>query len=233
MTPLRFCLLALGLLISTSGLAQQPSPASSETMFLNMVSVQGTGQVSLPPDRVSFSVGVQTDGKSITAIMKENDAKVRKMIAALKSRGVKAANIQTSSISIHPVFKDQTRIGYRLSNRVEVSHPEVAVVGELMEAAITAGANDLNGLNFSVANDKAAQGDCLELAFADAKARAIKLVAASGRTLGRVLALSDGAGPAPMPRQSFGVAKMAMESMAVEAGEETLRCTVSASFQID
>jgi uncharacterized protein YggE len=144
-----------------------PSPSGRS------VRVMGSATVRLPPDRVSFSIGVETLHANVSEAFRANGRKVDAVLAALKAKGVQAKELQTSDLDISSRNPDGSPVrGYRVANRVTVTRESAAGVGELIEAAIAAGANEANRLSFYVADPGAAQKRGLELAFASAHAKA-------------------------------------------------------------
>jgi uncharacterized protein YggE len=109
----------------------------------------------------------------------------------------------------------------------------MADTGRLLSVAIGAGVNNASGINFDVADPTRGREEGLRSAVADAKAKATLLAQAVGRTLGRVLTISEGS--QPMPPQPYPVARMAMESRAdvpIEAGTQEQSFTVSVVFEL-
>jgi uncharacterized protein YggE len=200
----------------------------------NVVIVSGSGAVSMVPDLVSFNLGVETAGTNIRAIVDENNAKVAKILAALKARGVKPAELQTSQFQLEPYEVEETFAGYRVSNQIGVTREGIADAGELIGLAIDAGANEVRGPQFSIRNEKAVQDRCLGLAFADARGKALRLATLAERSLGKVLAVTDGSSsPFEFNYRSPGVEPGVFGYMAMEPGVANIDCGVTAAFRLD
>jgi uncharacterized protein YggE len=219
-------LIAAGVLCATPARAQEcPSPTGRH------VRVVGSATVRVPPDRVSFSVGVETLHANVSEAFRANGRKVEAVLAALKAKGVQSKELQTSGLEISSRNPDGTPArGYRVANRVTVTRESAAAVGELIEAAITAGANEANQLSFYVADPGAAQKRGLELAFASAQAKAETLAALAKQPLGDTLCVAEGvAGGNPMAnfaQMSRGGADT------IEPGTEAITFAVSAVFAL-
>ena len=191
----------------------------------------GSATVRLPPDRVSFSVGVETLHANVSEAFRANGRKVEAVLAALKAKGVQAKELQTSALDVSSRNPDGTPArGYRVANRVTVTRESAAAVGELIEAAITAGANEVNQLSFFVADPGAAQKRGLELAFASAQAKAETLAALATQRLGEALCVTEGIGGGnPMSN----VALMSRGGAdTIEAGTEAITFSVTAVFAL-
>jgi uncharacterized protein YggE len=195
------------------------------------VRVQGSAVVRLPPDRVSFSVGVETVNANVSQAFRANAQKVASILDALKAKGVRSAEIQTSNLDVSSRNPDGTPAkGYRVSNRVIVSREDAAGVGELIEAAVGAGANDAGQLNFYVADPSKAQGRGLELAFASARAKAETLARLAGQALGEPICVTEG--PARDYATMNSVRFAGNAQMSVEPGTEALTFAVEVVFAL-
>ena len=195
------------------------------------VSVTGASTIRIRPDRVSFSVGVQTDAPSVADAFKANSAKVEAVVAALKAKGVRPEELQTSNFEITS-RDDEGRPsqGFRVANLVIVTRRDPESVGELLQAAVGAGANQAGGLRFFVAEPAKVRDRGLELAFKDAQAKARTLAGLSGRALGDVVCISDTAFPANGLRNE--VVTVFAESPAVEVGVEEIDFSLFVVFEL-
>jgi len=163
------------------------SPPSDKT-----VSVHGTATIPSAPDRVAFTAGVETRDASATTAFRANSAKVQALLSALKARGVTEQQMQTSYLDIGTISpRAKSPRLFKVSNLVTVIRQDPAEVGDLIEAAVSAGANDVGNLRFFVADTSAAQQQGLQQAFKDARAKAEVLAHEAGRTLGDVVSMSD------------------------------------------
>lgn len=233
----RFLIAVVALSFSAGALAQSAPPA------LDTVSVSGIGRVRVTPDRFSFNVSVQTTSPAVEEAVNENNTKVAAVIAALKSAGAKAEEIQTSNFSIYPQqdYSQQQQgklprvVGYQVSNSITVTKKQVADAGRLLQAAIAAGVNQTSGLSFSVSDSARGRDEGLRAAFADARAKASLLAQAAGRTLGPAMTINEIGSMTPQPPRPMGVRAMAAvvaEPVPVESGTEELMFTVSVVFSM-
>jgi len=168
----------------------EPSLCGSSTG--KSISVHGVAAIQLRPDRVSFSVGVETRATGVAEAFKANTVGVNAVLAALKQKGVTPEEIQTSSFDIttEPATKAHSR-RFKVGSFVTVTRSETSSVGDLLQAAVGAGANQAGELRFFVADPTGSRQHGLELAFQDARSRAEALAALSKKTLGDVLCVSD------------------------------------------
>jgi hypothetical protein len=194
--------------------------------------VTGTGRIRVAPDSVSFSVGVATEAASVSQALRENSQKAEAVISALKSRGVRSEEIQTSGLSIRQRNEEGRKPGYLVENVVTVTRKDVKAVGELLEAAVNAGANQASGPTFSVADEVGRRDRAFELAYQDARARATKLATVSGRSLGEVVCVAEGGWPQGGGIGNVSEAIMVSAAPVVEAGREEVAFNVSVVFEL-
>jgi uncharacterized protein len=219
-------LILAGILLAAPVHAQDcPSPTGRH------VRVAGSAVVRLPPDRVSFSVGVETLHANVSQAFRMNAQKVEAVLAALKAKGVQPKELQTSDLEVGSRNPDGTSAnGYRVANRVTVSREDAAGVGDLIQTAIAAGANDAGQLNFFVSDPGAAQGRGLELAFASARAKATTLATLAKQTLGDALCVSESA------VRDYSTSNFARSAAAagasVESGTEAITFAVDVVFAL-
>ncbi|MEA2163256.1 MAG: uncharacterized protein QOK37_1383 [Thermoanaerobaculia bacterium] len=213
-----------------------PPPPLTETQVLvpgqNVVIVSGTSSVAMTPDMVSVSLGVSTKGETVRRIVKENNAKVAKIIEILKAKGMRSDQIKTSSFELAPVERNAIRTGFEVSNTIGVSSKQVSDVGALVDAAIDSGANQIRGPEFSVENEKVVQERCIAEAFRDAKAKAKQLAALSERELGRVLAVTDGSSSPFELKYRSGIDGGVLGGVIMEPGVHTVQCGVTVAFEL-
>ncbi|HUP62179.1 MAG TPA: SIMPL domain-containing protein [Thermoanaerobaculia bacterium] len=180
----------LFLCLFAHGAFGQLQNCSSETG--RTATVNGTATIALVPNRVSFSVGVETQSPAAGEAFRRNTQKVNAVIAALKERGVKPSEIQTTNFAITSRDEEGKRLsGYRVTNLVTVTREDLASVGELLQLAVEKGANEAGALQFSSADQKAAELRGLERAFDDARTKAEKLATLSSKKLGDVVCVSE------------------------------------------
>jgi uncharacterized protein YggE len=222
-------------------LAEGPQ-AARETPMPDTIAVTGLGTTTLTPDRVTFTVGVETMAPSVRAAVEENNARTAAVLAALKKEGATDKEIRTAAISIAPQMDYQQgrapRVaGYQVSNRVTVTRSDLANVGRFLQAAIDAGANQVMGVSFVVADPWRGREQGLQAAFADARAKADVLARAAGRTVGRAISIGESGAamppPRPMAMMRAGVAGGALaQEVPVEPGTEEIRFNLSVVFEL-
>lgn len=207
-----------------------PEPALSQAEEVqNGITVTGTGSVRTVPDRAEFAFGVQTTGRTATQALAANAAEMRRVIAALREAGVAAAEIQTQQVSLSPRQSDDGEIiGYTASNTVSARIRDLDRAGAVIDAAVSAGANQVSGPALSRSDAVELYRDALRAAYANARAKAQTLAGAAGVSLGRALVVVEaGGGPAPLPTD-----RTAETGTPIEPGTQEVSATVTVTFAI-
>src|SRR5205807_1588410 len=135
-----------------------------------------------------------------------DSVEMRKLIDALKAAGIPTESIQTSSVSLAPVTSDSgdAVIGYTASNSVTATIANVARAGEIVDAAVAAGANQVDGPNLTVSDQSALYKSALKAAVADAREKAQALAAASGLHVGAVSSVEEDTSSGPISYDTTG-----------------------------
>lgn len=209
-------------------------PAGAADTTPGSITVGGTGTATATPDLSHWSFGVQAAGATASATLRSVSTQTAAVIAALKSAGVAAADLQTQGVSLSTrMNQDGTKVvGYSASQGVSATLRNLGTAGAIVDAAVAAGATDVSGPDLSVSGQTALQRQALQAAFDDAKAKAQALAQRAGVTLGQVTQIQESSG-APIP---FVGAKAAAPSDAaqvpIEPGQSETTATVTVTFAI-
>ena len=220
-----------GLLVLAALLAAVSLPGSAVSAAAEPggITVQGTASVASVPDRAELSFGVESPGQTAKAALAANAAEMRKVIAAVKAAG--GTDVKTQSVSLSPRYNERSEPqGFVATNSVSATIKELAKAGAVIDAAVSAGANQVYGPSLSSGDQTELYRQALKAAVANARANAQVLAASANLSLGRVTAIVEGGGaPQPLP---FAAADKAMEagSTPIEPGTQQVGATVSVTF---
>lgn len=212
----------------------QPSGANSAPGDASTggITVFGTGSANVTPDRASFSFGTVSQAATANAALTASSQSVARVVAALKKAGVAQADIQTSDVSLSPRMNDNNNneiVGYTASNNVTATIKKLGDAGDVVDAAVAGGANQVYGPNLLASDQDAVYRTALKAAVAEARDKAETLAAASSSTLGKITAIVEGGGSTPMP-MAAGAAKDS--SVSIEPGTQKIEATVSVTFAL-
>jgi uncharacterized protein YggE len=234
---LAFAILAFALVLSACGPTTINQAAQPVVRTLN---VNGAGQVSLTPDLAYIYIGVHDEASTPSDAVDSNKAHTTAVIDAIKNAGVKEKDINTTNFSIWPSQQygpDGTITGttYMVDNTVYVIVRDISSLGSLLDAAITAGANNINSIQFDVADKTDAVKEARAKAVEDAKAQAQELADAAGVTLGDIQNISfyDNS-PVPMysGKGGGGGVDMANSSVPIQPGQLNISVSVNILYEI-
>lgn len=213
----------VGLLVASSATAQL-APSS--------ISVTGEATITAPPDLAQIDGGVTNEAKTAREAAEANNKAMGIVLLALKSAGIPEKDFQTSQLSLQPQYSKSNAspvTGFRASNRVTVTVRDVAKIGGIVDTLVTNGANDIGGISFMIAQPSKLFDEARPKAIDDARRKAEIYAQAAGVTLGTPPRISEESTPAPVAyrKMTAGVA-----AAPVAPGEETLRITVSVTYEI-
>ncbi len=204
------------------------------------LNVNGNAQVILAPDIAYVSIGVHSEAKTAADAVASNNAQTQAVIDAIKAQGVDAKDIQTTNFSVYQQEKfaptgESLGAFFMADNTVYVTMRDITKIGDILDAAISAGANNIYGITFDVENKEAALATGRDQAMADAQAQAEQLAKAAGATLGEVQSISYySSAPSPIYYDNK-VAPAGVGgggSVPISTGQLTLTVTVSVMYSL-
>jgi uncharacterized protein YggE len=193
--------LAIVAMVLVSSLVVTRPPPATLTNASKTIQVTGTGTVSAAPDQAILSLGVQTQASTATEATAENAAAMASVINALTAAGVSKDSIQTTSYNLNPVNSNPANqsvppaiIGYVAINTIQVTLNDLGSVGKVLDQAISAGANQVQGITFTLSNQSmdTLQKQALQLALQDADNQAKATAATLGITIVGPISVTPG-----------------------------------------
>ena len=211
-------------------LAAIAAPASGAATS-RTITVHGTGIVETTPTTADFTFGVAANGSTATAALSANAARMNGVIAAIRKRGVADADIQTAQISLSP-NRNQAGdkiLNYTATNSVTVHVRSIGNAGPVVDAAVHAGTNEIDGPSLAASDQLLLSRRALKAAYADARGRAQALASAAGVKLGAVRSVSEESATSPQP---FAGVAAKVASTPVSAGTVSIEADVTVTFAI-
>ncbi len=169
----------------------------------SVLTVVGTGSASVEPDVADIIIGVTKRAESAEQASSDAAAAMAAVVASLLEAGIPESAIRTNQLDLYPVYDYDTEpapiVGWEISNTVNATVSDVGSVGDMVDKAVTAGANRIDGITFRVADATAVETEARSIAVADAKARAEQLATEAGLRLGDIISLSEVSLQSPDP----------------------------------
>jgi uncharacterized protein YggE len=216
-------LLALGLLVPASAAALERT-----------VSVEGTATQQVPNDTAGLGFQVAKERGSRAAALRVVSVRLRAVIAAVKGiEGVSPGDVKTGRISIRRISRGK-RVLYRASEGISVTLHQPERAGEMVTAAVAAGATGTSGPRFFAGDPEQAYESTLLAAFDQAKAKAAALAARAGATLGPAVSIVEGTEAIPQQPESSGPQAVSapVKAAPTKPGASTVTATVRVVFEL-
>jgi hypothetical protein len=206
------------------------------------LNVNGTGLVTLTPDIAYVNIGVHNEAPTAADAVAANNVQTQQVVDALKKSGIDAKDIRTMNFSIYPntQFDPQTNqklsTTYVVDNTVYVTVHKLDALGDLLDTSVKAGANNINSIQFDVADKTPFIKQARDQAVKDAKTQAQELATSAGVTLGNLQTINFNDNvPSPVV-ESFGKGggglAAADVAVPINPGTMTMTVTVSMTYEI-
>lgn len=257
--PLALAALAVPALTAAPAHAQVIQPELQISPGSTLLTVSGEGRVNREPDMAVFSAGVTTQGTSAAEALGANSRAMSQVIAALKRAGIAERDIQTSNLSISPIYVDPQQqamyeaqaggrpyvpppvpgvpkiVGYSVNNTVTVRQRALGNYGAVIDALATAGANQINGPSFQMDKPEPALDEARVAAVKQARDRATLFANAAGLKVGRIVSISESSswsGPQPVFAYAMRDGGAPPPAPPVATGELQLTASVTMMFEL-
>ena len=216
--------------------AQTPTTSAA---FPPSLVTSGQAEEKVNPDRVSVLVNVQTRAATAAAAAADNARRTRAVLDALAALGLSKDQLSTEGYTAYPEMNYDRPgntpkvVGYVVTNSVRAESKRVDQAGQIIDTALGAGANMINGLSFYASSIEEARRKAIGAAVASARADAEAMAQAAGGRLGELIELST-QGPTVPPRPMFDLAARAKVAMAeptpINPGQQTVTVFVTARW---
>lgn len=204
--------------------------------------VAGSADILTAPDEAVVRVGVTRQSANAQAAQEQTNAAAQEVIRAIRSVGAPASQIQTARLVLSPVYAPRSPesreapriVGYNASNTVSVRLADLSQVGPVIDAALKAGANELQGVQFTLRNDLPSREEALKQAVNEAQGKARVMADALGVRLVEVLeAAEDGISVAPFAESAAAPRFAAAAAQTpVSPGQIEVRANVTLRYRI-
>lgn len=227
--------LALVLGLGAAAVSAQDVPAPMTPSIVTT----GEAVVRRAPDQAFVTVSVESRARNPRDAQRQNAEAMTAVQQRIAAAGVSKDAVRTLGYTIQPEFDylEGRRVarGYLARNAVEVRVEAIDRTGEILDAAVQAGATSVASVRFDLKDRAAAEREALRLAVVDARARADAAAAGAGRAVDRVLRIDDTpqvrVGP-PRPMMAMAREAADVQQTPIEAGELEIRAQVTLTVSI-
>jgi len=257
----RIASLLLCLSLAEAASAQTTVAAPALAPGAALLSITAEGQSRRAPDLALFSAGVVTQGTTAAAALSANAERMDRVIAALRRAGIEPRDLQTAAVSLQPRYSDPERdaqirarelrqpyippaqpgapriIGYEARNSLSIRVRRLGQMGRIIDTLVGEGANQIDGPNFTVDDQRSALDEARTEAVANARARAELYARAAGLRVARILSISESGGYYPMQQivvtgRAASMAPPPPPPTPIAPGEVALGVSLSVQFEL-
>lgn len=218
-----------------------PQLAAAQEKSMATISVAGEGLAVAPPDMAVVSVGVVSQAPHARDALAQNSKLMTDVVAAVKESGIDGRDIETAQFSLRPQYSYPGQgsreapklIAYEAGNNVSIRVRAFDKLGGMLDRLVTSGANQIRGIELTVAEPAPLRDKARTAAMKDAIRKAEVLAEAANVRIVRLLSAAEDVPDMPRPmtmRMSQDAAARA--PVPIEAGEQEIRGRVSAVFEI-
>lgn len=232
------CLLA-GMLLASAGCTR---PASDAPRDATRITVSATAEARRAPDIAVLSTGVVTQAPDANSAIRRNSERMTAVVAALRTAGIAERDVQTSGVSLNPDYhylaNRPPRIrGYFASNTVNVTVRDIGRLGDILDALVAIGANQVQGPMFDIEDKDAVLDEARDAAMAKARVRAERYAKRLGLRVRRVVSIDESGGRAIARGATMDAAAeqaaVASVAMPIAPGQNVMGVTLDVVYELE
>jgi uncharacterized protein YggE len=202
------------------------------------VVVSGDSTVRARPDTANVTVAVVTQAQTALAAQTDNARKSDAVVRAVKAAAGAGAEVETSGYSLQPQYTYRQNEApliqsYQARNGVNVTLGDLSRVGAVIDAATNAGANNVDGISFTLRQDRQARDQALGEATREALRKAQVMAQALGGRVTRIIEVQEaGTQPRPVPIYKTETMARAVSSDAMQTPVEIGTLDIRSQVQL-
>ena len=160
-------------------LSRVPAQVQGAQMQKHTINVFGEATIAVPPDQVTILLGVKKEDKEVSEAQQENAQAINQIIETLERLGIPRQSIQTASYQISPQYDyvdgEQKFRAYTVTHLLQVQTKELSSAGTIVDQAVSAGANEVVSINFTIEQSEEISKEALVQALQNAAGKAVAL----------------------------------------------------------
>lgn len=204
-----------------------------------LLTASGEGVVKVKPDTAYLDLAVETQAPAAREAQERNARTMDAVLDRLRRLGIGNDDLQTTGVSLYPEHRWDEKgggprlTGYRARNSLRVTVRRLDRVGEILDAAVAAGANQVQGVSFTLEDADQARREALARAVRNARGKAETMAGAAGMAIAGVRSVVEGgAPPPPVIMRERAAAAQAAAPTPVIPGDLEIRASVSVTFAL-
>jgi len=214
-------------------------PAAAQSMPTTLT-LTAEARVERAPDLAEITAGVTSQGETAAQASRANAEQMARVISAVRAAHIAERDIQTVGLNLQPQYDYQNNhaprlTGYQAGNSVSIRLHDLPRAGAVIDALVAAGANQIGGPNFRIADEDRVLDEARTAAVSKARARAELYARAAGLRVARILRIAEGGAEPPMrpmPMMRAMAVQSASAPTPVAPGEVALGAQVTIDFEL-
>jgi uncharacterized protein len=165
------------------------------------ITVSGLGERYVQPDLALVNFTVTTEEKTVRQAMEENAEDMNNVIQAIDDLGIAKKDIQTTNFNLSPRYEwhrdeeekeiyssgERVLVSYEVTQTLQVKVRDLSEIGEVIDGATSAGANQVNRFELTVEHPEEIREEIRLQAVEKAKESAKELASQLGSHLGKLI----------------------------------------------
>ncbi len=208
----------------------------------NTINVGGDAELTIEPDQAEVWAGISIVKDTAEEAQAEANKVINEMIDGLRYKGISEEDIETERLSLYEE-RTWTRdegskvIGWRASQTLKIKTTDLDKVGEIVDIAVSSGANQVNNINFQLsdAREKEYKQKAIAQATQNAKEKADTIAQSLGVRLGKIKTVSEAnyyARPYAVALDAKGGAEMIEEAASVMPRDVTVTANINLVYHV-
>ena len=201
-----------------AGSVNVPSAIEVANVEDQVISVTASEKVKVTPDIAELNLSVSSQEADAESCQTANSQAVNQVTEALKAQGIQESSIQTSNYNLYPIYNwenGQTITGYTMETMITVSDVAIDTVGDVLTAAVNAGVNNIQSVNYMSSQYDESYQQALEMAVQSAYEKANAMATAGGCSLGEIVKIEERS--TDSAARYTAISNMSMEDSSAEA----------------
>jgi uncharacterized protein len=190
---------------AASAMGDDASPAAGKPS--RTITVSSTATVKAPPDEAVVNFGVRSEDPDSAKAFAQNAQDMQAVLDALAAAGIAKKDIQTLNVGLDQRVENRGKPNevqtFIASNSVQVKIHDLDTVGEVIDAAVRAGADSVNDVRFELSNPNTIRTDALTQAVEGARTKVDALAAAAGADVLSVVSINEEAFRQPVYHAAY------------------------------
>lgn len=242
-----FIILTISTAVGIQNKIKEGRYIGQEVETKNTITVSGQGEVYAKPDLALTSFSVQTESNTVAQAMSINTKNMNGVIEAMKKAGVREEDLKTTNFNIYPlydylressIYPSGKRVlrGYEIIQSLQVKIRDLDKVGQIIQAATEAGANQVGNLQFTIDQAEELEEQARAEAIEEAKDKAEELADQLGVDLVRIIGFNEGVQSArfyAMEQTAYSMDGGGGITPDIETGENKVEILVNITYEIN